>query len=454
MTRSLPELITDAWQNTFSGIGGSRDKGRVDRIMFRGGRTLRRDELADAYRNNWLVRRYVQAMPTCALRRGLGFDLAQTPGFDMLNMSVHAEGALQRALDMARLMGGAGIYLGYADGGADLSRPAQQGAKLAFLEVFDAQQLMGSDRERDPASPEYDRPQIWTVSSGTRRTGLRFHTSRMLRFAGASRADDANIDQMTRDWDDSVLQCVWEDIQRYGVFWQSVSHLMQISSVGVLKLAGLIEMLASQNSAVAEARVDLISEGLSITRMLLLDAKHDESYERQAVSFTDVPALLDTLQSTLAGALDMPQSELFGRAPAGLNATGESDTRSWYDRVDAYRERFVEPMIYRLLALTDPGVSIDIEFKPLWEPSEQEAATTRLTVVQKDERLWSMGVASDAELRRAYHEDVPVETLLTGLLTSEPARAVTMIQAIKPEQNPAAVQDPKAADDPSSKNPL
>jgi phage-related protein (TIGR01555 family) len=449
-------LRQDGWRATLSGIGGRRDKAR--HVKFCPTLQLDREVLAGVYRDSWLVRRIITAVPEEALRRGFGeeLDADDLPEFTRLNFERYpGEGALVRACNLARLMGGAGIYIGYRDGGADLTQPAREGAEVSFLEVFHRYELQAVEGTRvlDPSDPRYGRPEQWEVI-GQNRTHLRFHHSRMIIFPGQPRADNfETVAGADRDWDDSVLQSMWEDVARYGLFWQSVSHLMQISSVGVLKIDGLIQMLTSQDQADAEARIDLINEALSLTRLMMLDAAKGEEYRREAVSFTDVPALLQELQLATAGAVEMPVTVLFGRAPAGMNATGESDLRTWYDTVDTWRERVLKPRAEQLIGACERRADIAVDWPPLWEPTEKECAEVSQIKTNRLERLWSMGVASDAEIRQSLFEHKAIEDLLQGPPPAEPTRAVTQIAVVAPGENPAAPIDPEAADAPAPAKP-
>ncbi len=415
-------LRQDGWRATLSGIGGRRDKAR--HVRFCPSLQLDREVLAGVYRDSWLVRRIITAVPEEALRRGFGeeLDADDLPEFTRLNFERYpGEGALVRACNLARLMGGSGIYLGYRDGGADLTQPAREGAEVSFLEVFHRYELQGVEGSRvvDPSDPRYGRPEQWEVI-GRNRTHLRFHHSRMIVFPGQPRADNFEVAAgADSDWDDSVLQSMWEDVARYGLFWQSVSHLMQISSVGVLKIDGLIQMLTSQDQADAEARIDLINEALSLTRLMMLDASKNEEYHREAVSFTDVPALLQELQLATAGAVDMPVTVLFGRAPAGMNATGESDLRTWYDTVDTWRERVLKPRAEQLIRACERR-EVNIDWPPLWEPTEKECAEVRNLTIQGNHIMWQDGVLSEDEWRRAANEGKCVEELMTGPAPEKP----------------------------------
>lgn len=416
LARSLATsaLRSDAWTSLLGSFGGRGDRGRMDRMALSPSTQLDDFTLSAAYRDMWLVRRVVEARCQDSLRGGWGVDDGEElPEFTRLNTATHTEGAFQRACHLADLKGGAGLFIGYkSTAGQSLTEPAPEGTPVAFLEVFDRYQLQGHARVTENDSPEYGRPQIWQVI-GTRREGLRFHESRMIRFPGAARGGDLGAGEQDRDWGYSVLQPVWDDVVRYGVFWQSVGHLMQLSSVGVLKLHGLIEMLASKNRADAEARIDLLNETLSLSRLLLLDAKQNEEYHREAVSFADMPALLQEVQLATAGAFRMPVTKLFGRSPAGMNATGESDTRMWYDEVASYRQNMIAPRLERLLAITE-GRPVPIEFTPLWQPTETEQATVRNLEIQGTEKLWMMNLVSEEEIRAAMIDGKWVEETIKG----------------------------------------
>lgn len=447
-------LKSDSWKSIFGGsFGGRGDKGRTDRMRLVPNLRLDDATLTDAYRDLWLVRKLVESRADEVLRCGWGVaETEKLENFTRLNTETHPEGALERACHMADLKGGSGLYIGYKNAaGQDLLQPSPPGAEVAFLEVFDRFQLTGQARDPNVDSPTYDRPQIWQVV-GARRPGLRFHTSRMIRFPGAARAGDLGDSQEDRDWGYSTLQARWDDVVRYGVFWQAIGHLMQLSSVGVLKLHGLIELLASKRKADAEARIDLLNETLSIARMLLLDAKQGEEYHREAVSFTDMPALLQELQINTAGAFDMPATRLFGRSPAGMNATGESDLRNWYDRCQAYGQRVIQPRLEQLLAITE-GHHIEVEFESLWQPTDKEKAELRQLQINATERLWSMGTISDAEIRAAMIEGKLPELTVSGPPPAEPTRPVTTVATVPPGENPAKPEDPSAPDKPPPPKP-
>ena len=77
-------------------------------------------------------------------------------------------------------------------------------------------------------------------------------------------------------------------------------------------------------------------------------------------------------------------TKLFGRSPSGLNATGESDLKNYYDYVDSQREAKVRPVLQKLLpvlAMSAWGFvpdDLDFTFPPLWTPTATETAEIAL----------------------------------------------------------------------------
>ena len=80
---------------------------------------------------------------------------------------------------------------------------------------------------------------------------------------------------------------------------------------------------------------------LSTYGIAIIDS--EESLERFEATLTGVPDTLDRLTSRLAAAAGIPATVLLGEAPAGLNATGDSDVRNYYDRLQADRTSKIVP---------------------------------------------------------------------------------------------------------------
>src|SRR5690606_4997558 len=104
----------------------------------------------------------------------------------------------------------------------------------------------------------------------------------------------------------------------------------------------------------------------------------------------------------------IPVTLLLGRAPAGLQATGASDIRLFYDSMKAGQERLIRPRLNRVVQLLfrakagpTGGVEPDnwaLEFRPLWQKTDREIAEERFLVAQADQVYATIGALRPEEI--------------------------------------------------------
>lgn len=407
----------DDWQNVYFGFGGTRDPVETSTYV----RTIQDTvELMALYETDWLARRIVEILPREALRRaplieGCSDSKKLWAAFKRLDTIRYPEGVFQRALCMGRLVGGHALLLGVrATGGASATdAPLSVGnGELAWIEDCEVSWLRVLSRVTDPNSAEYSLPEIYEVCNGPRK-GLRLHASKVLLCEGlqiapqslgtASSLPTSHIFGGWQAWD-SVLTPVRRTLAQDGVAWSAMSHLIKEASVGVLKMKGLIELLASKSETEVQERLKALALGKSVANVVFLDADFNESFERTAVRFTDLPDMIRLIVQRVCGAAEVPATVLFGQSPDGLNATGESDMRQHYDRVQTYREQNVSSKLDRILSIVE-GKEVETSWESLWEPTPEQAAKTRLAVAQVDEIYLKYEVLSPEQLALSRTKD-------------------------------------------------
>jgi hypothetical protein len=93
-----------------------------------------------------------------------------------------------------------------------------------------------------------------------------------------------------------------------------------------------------------------------------------------------------------------------GQAPAGLNATGESDVRWFYDSIKAQQNTVLRPAINKLVQLAFHALKIPepanwtIRFNPLWQMTEEQQAAIRKTQAETDAIYINAGVVTPEEI--------------------------------------------------------
>ncbi len=188
--------------------------------------------------------------------------------------------------------------------------------------------------------------------------------------------------------------------------WGSAAILMQDFAQAVLKINGLADLIATNQDDVITRRAQALDMSRSVARMFLIDS--EEEFERKATPMTGMPEMLEKFALRLAAAAGMPVTLLMGQAPAGLNATGASDIRFFYDQIAARQTHQLSPKLQYLVRLVmrakdsaSGSVEPDnwsIQFNPLWQLTDLEMADVRLKQAQADLIYLQNGCVSPAEI--------------------------------------------------------
>lgn len=387
------ELREDGWQNAYTGLGGVRDKQMAHTIVG-GGPTLSDDELDALFNTDDLAARIVCDLPLDATRGGFRLAIKGTSNEESTSAAnaIVAQAQqlgvmpkLREAWIWGRLYGAGAVFVG-TDDGSKLSEPLEleKVRAIKFLNVLRRPQLRIEKRYERFDAPKFGEPELYEIVVGSKGSGQFIHESRLVMFGGQMTARTQPRPNKS-DWDNSVLQRVLDAVRMSSSSWLSVSHLLTDASQGVLKIQDFVKMLAGRGEDALRLRMQMMEMGRSVCRSLVVDADK-ESFERVATSFTGIPEVLDRMMMRVSSAAEEPQTRLFGRAPAGLNATGESDMRIWYDRVDNERNDKLRPQLeqmVRLIMAVDGGATKgkqldewEIHFPPLWQPTAKERAET------------------------------------------------------------------------------
>jgi phage-related protein (TIGR01555 family) len=432
-------VASGGWSNPVTGLGEPGVDPTAS-VVFRGRRIPTAFEIDRLYTYDWLADRIIEKMPSIALVRGVRISGQQDGGaklleaFEVLNTTDRfPHGAFQRGVNDGRAYGGDVMLIGYLKGQPETPLTASDAAGgIAFLDLFGQHELEVLARHDDPKLPEFGMPSLYRViadgSGGSPhpRIGQTFHASRSIRFAGRPLrvphgaaapvgAGGASITGAYPEVGVSVLTPVLNDIARYGLSWSSVSNMLQDASVGVMKLGGLVDALASEDKALVEERLRLLQQYRGSHRMMFLDADNNEEYTRTEVKLTDVPAVLDKILVSVAGAADCPARILFSTSPSGLNAqTGsEADLSHFYNNCADYQRRYLGPKLSTLLTAINGGKQVKVEWPSLWEASDNERAQTRLAVANADKAYWDMGVCEASDIAKARRTGTQPEQIST-----------------------------------------
>jgi len=399
----------DSWSNTYTGLGTTRDKMTYSNFEI-GGR-ITDAELSALYNENDIAARMVNDRPKQILRQGyevkveddgeLGRELKKAA------RKLKADKHLLDTMIWGRLYGGAIMIIG-ADDGKDPSEPLKEERirSIKFLNVVDRRYVHPVTFYEDPLQPNYGEPEIYRVQAmGMNSQSTAYvHESRVLRFDGAD--TDAQMRRQLRGWTLSTLQRPYEVMRDFSQAFQAAGHLLSDASQGVIKLKGLWDIIASDGKDGLVTRMQMVDMTRSVARSLILDADGEE-FSREPTSFTGIPDILDRFMMRLSAACEVPVAILLGRSAAGLNATGDSDFRAYYDSLKSSQRNELEPLLRRfytiLCAAKDSPTKgevpeFEFEFAPLWQPTDGEVAAAHLQQAQADNLYLQQGVLLPEEV--------------------------------------------------------
>jgi hypothetical protein len=190
---------------------------------------------------------------------------------------------------------------------------------------------------------------------------------------------------------------------------------MSDASQGIFKVQGLMSILAGGQKDALQTRMQLVDMSRSVARAILVDADGGEDFRRESTSFTDIQSMLDKFMLRLASAAEIPVTILMGQSPAGMNATGDSDFRWFYDTVKSAQESELRPQLERLIRLIflskdgpTKGQEPDgwaLNFRPLWQSTPKEQAELEKLVAEKDKIYLDTGVVTPEEIALSRFRD-------------------------------------------------
>ncbi len=407
----------DGWSSALTGYGvPGKDKRQSAFVTFD---AITDVEAADMWRSDDIAARIIEVIPNECLRQGFKLncgDKEMSEDFHALSEELNVLAMYMLGKKYERAYGGSAIFPIINDQQEDLSQPLnwKRIPEVKHLTLFEPRELQPYSYYDDPLKPSFGEPKTFTVNpvsrgGATAMSGYEIHESRLIIFPGirVSRAHQST----SHGWGDSVLCRVYQIVRDYGISWAAAAALLHEFSQASFKIKGLAQLLASDKDEVIKTRIRAVELSRSVINAVMMDS--EEEFERKTTNIAGMPDLLDRFATRVAAAADMPVTLLMGQSPAGLNATGESDIRFFYDRVKVVQKLGIQPQLEKLMLMLmrshggpTKGKEPDnwsVEFNPLWQPTESEVATTRKVVADTDAVLISSGIASAEQIARARY---------------------------------------------------
>lgn len=411
-------------------------------------------DLAEKYQNNGLFSKIIDRPAEEALKHGMEYNVSDADLREFLDDALDRldwEEKAVTAIRWARLFGGSIIVMLLDDGGG-LEEPVN------WQDVRSVEELRVYERaivQPDPDTYRTGKAEYFDVSSTYGGT-FRVHRSRCLVFKNGS-LPEYGAAQQYYYWGLPEYIRIHKDLSRALKTHTNAANMIEKSVQPVYKQRGLQSMLAGPNGDEMELkRLQVLDASRGMMNTIAVDME-GEDYDFKTFQMTGTKEILESTCNLLSAVTCIPQTILFGRSPAGENATGESDLENYYNFVEGIQKRMLKKNIRTLIkAIVQAGVydgsienpgNIKPTFKPLWSLSETEKATVELTKAQRAQvaaqtaQLYiDMQAIQPDEVRQALAKDeqVDVESILDNQ-TENPQEEgwAALLEGLRANDNPA-----------------
>lgn len=411
-------------------------------------------DLAEKYQYNGLFSKIVDRPAEEALKHGMEYNVGDPQLEEFLDDALDRldwEDKATTAIRWARLFGGSIIVMLLDDGGG-LEEPVN------WQDVRSVEELRVYERaivQPDPDTYRTGKAEYFDVSSTYGGT-FRVHRSRCLVFKNGS-LPEYGAAQQYYYWGLPEYIRIHKDLSRALKTHTNAANMIEKSVQPVYKQKNLQSTLAAEGGDTAVLkRLNVIDQARGMLNSIAVDMD-GEDYDFKTFQMTGAKEILESTCNLLSAVTCIPQTILFGRSPAGENATGESDLENYYNFVEGIQKRMLKKNIRTLIkAIVQAGVydgsienpgNIKPTFKPLWSLSETEKATVELTKAQRAQvaaqtaQLYiDMQAIQPEEVRQALAKDeqVDVESILDNQ-TENPQEEgwAALLEGLRANDNPA-----------------
>lgn len=406
----------DGWNNILTGMNiKSRDRRASTMVEWN---YMTEDEADEFYAGSDIARKIVDEIVEEGFREGYELKADDvTP--ELLkklkdeNQRLQIDEKMAEAAKLAREHGGSAIIPIPRDISL-LEKPMVPGSitQIKSLLVLSRWELPRQQVETDIRNPNFGKPRSYRICprTGASQMNVEVHHSWLVRFDGVYLPRVLYF--RNNMWHDSVLNVARTAIRNYEGATDAVSNALDDFSIAVSSIKGLAQAISEDADDVVLKRLEIMNMSRSIARTMIIDADN-EKFEYQNRSLTGLADSTAIITGRLVVTSGMPHTKILGESPEGSNATGNSTTKDWYDKVKAWQVKYIKP---RGLALWTMVLSVkksptkgevpdglDMEFKALWQEPESVQATTRLATSQADQADITNGVLTPNEVAKSRY---------------------------------------------------
>lgn len=423
--------VTQLWdglRNAITGQGTSRDARTGAGYI--AARPLTQQEIHAAYTGSGLMRKIIRIPALDMVREWRCWEMDRV-SIQLLEAEEKRLMLRQKALqaETLRALGGGAFVLGLPGNPFDPAPDVIRQGELAFVNVVSRWHLSFSTLDDDASSETFGEPLEWTMSLASGQQ-LRLHPSRVIPFradTSSSMISPGLLSGSDAFWGESMVQQVLDVVQDCDTARASFAALMhkaRLTRIGIPNLSEIVS--TADGEARIGARLSMISLAESMYNAAVYDSGNGadgpaEKIDDVAYSFAGAKDILNAYGEFVAAISDIPATRLLGRAPEGMNSSGDSQQRDWVKKIRAMQTLQLGPCLDRLDAFLVPSAlgavpdKVDYDFESLEAPDEDKTATRFKTVAEALTAISNLGALPEQAFNEAAQNTLVEGEWMPGL---------------------------------------
>lgn len=423
------------------------------------------------YRGSWLTRKIIDTMPSDMLKNWISFKTELDPikikKIEKVIRYTKTKEKIKNSMQWARLYGGAAALI-MIDGddenlAEELDYDKMKVDSYKGLLVFDRWSGIYPSIEliEDISNPDFGLPEYYFINTSNIQrgsiassdqasmNGIKIHHSRILRFSGRELPYWEKLQEM--QWGESEVEIVYEELKKRDNASASISSLLFLANIRVLKMDDLGQLMATGTEVAQEnLRNVLQAQNQLMNSMGIYVMDKEDSYENHEYSFAGLSEVYENFMLDVAGACEMPVSKLFGRNPSGFNATGEGDLKQYYDTLTEKQESYLMPILDKLIpvifmsTLGEIPEDLDWKFNPVFQMEHKDMADLANVYSTQIIEAFNAGLIS----KEIALKELKQQSEITGMWTNITDDFIKeMIAKEKQDENVLSEEDEKNLED-------
>lgn len=330
-------------------------------------------QIEEFYHSNGLAKKIVDVIPEEMVSPGFQLNgVSDNTKFQSEWDGLKLEPQITDALCWARLYGGSYV-LAMVNDGRMLTSAAKRGKPLESIVVYDYDSVSVAEEEKNPRSPRFGKPKMYTVKPLNGGSDFNVHYTRM-HYIDGERVTN-KVRKLNKGAGGTVLnKSMIEAILDYDYSEYLATQLLKRKQQGVWKAKGLALICDDKEGEyAARLRMAQVDANSGVGNTIGIDAT-DEEYTVINSDITGIPEFLSAKMDRIVALSGIHEIVLKNKNTGGVSASQNTALQTFYKLVDRKRNDDYKPLLEFLLQFIVTEEDFSVEFEPLSLPTDSEKA--------------------------------------------------------------------------------